>query len=48
MMASAGGLSAAAVQKYIKICGFLHRQNKKAKATATNLSLDTVLIAQFS
>ena len=35
------------MQKYIKILGFLHRQNKKVKAAATYLSLDTVLLAHF-
>ncbi len=36
------------MQKYIKIFGFLHRQNKKVKAAATYLSLDIVLLAHFS
>gem|GEM_PF-4829078 len=36
------------MQKYIKILGFLHRQNKKVKASATYLPLDTVLLAHFS
>lgn len=36
------------LQKYIKILGLLHRQNKKVKVTTTYLSLDTLLLAHFS